>query len=53
MEGQLQPFRKVQKWLQRTQDATQPHFSAVHQMLHKASASAVEWKGSMKGQSRL
>lgn len=53
MEEQLQPFPKVCMWMQSAQHATEPHFSAVHQMLHKATANAVKWKGSMKGQSRL
>ena len=53
MEEQLQPFPNVRGWMQRTQQATEPHFTAVHQVLHKATANAVKWKGSMKGQSRL
>ena len=53
MEEQLQPFPKVRKWMERTQETTEPHFSAVHQMVHKATANAMKWKGSMKGQSRL
>ena len=53
MEEQLQPAPKVRGWMQRTQQATEPHFSAVHQMLHKATANAVKWKDGMRGQSRL
>jgi len=53
MEQQLQPFPKVREWVRRMQEETEPHFSAVHQVLQKATANAVKWKGSMDGRSKL
>ena len=53
MEEQLQAFPRVREWMQRVQQATEPHFSAVHQMVHKATANAVKWKQGQQGQSKL
>ena len=53
MEQQLAPFGKVGAWMRRTQERTQPHFSAVHQMLHHATQNAIKWKGGMEGRSKL
>lgn len=53
MEQQLQPYANVRAWMQRTQQETEPHFSVVHQMLHKATANAVKRKQSMIGQPKL
>ena len=53
MEQQLAPFRRVGAWMRRTQAETEPHFSAVHQMLHRATKNAIKWKSSTGGQSKL
>ena len=53
MEQQLAPFGKVGAWMRRTQAETEPHFSAVHQMLQRATKNAIKWKGSMGGRSKL
>ena len=53
MEQQLAPFGKVGAWMRRTQAKTEPHFSAVHQMLHRATKNAMKWKSSMEGRSKL
>ena len=53
MEQQLAPFGKVGAWMTRTQAKTEPNFSAVHQMLHRATKNAMKWKSSMEGRSKL
>ena len=53
MEEQLQPFPKVRAWMQKTKQATEPHFSAVHEMLHRATANAVQWKARSGGRPKL
>ena len=53
MEQQLAPFGKVGAWMRRMQAETEPHFSAVHQMLQRATKNAIKWKGSMGGRSKL
>ena len=53
MEEQLQPFPKVRAWMRRTKQATEPHFSAVHEMLNRATANAVKWKARSGGRPKL